>query len=144
MNTASYSRWSYNFNGVYNIRFSMYVGGDGSKFTTYFETDSDQSYSGSTKSYSQGGNRSWREDDLNVSGLSGNHYIKFANIANAAGKHNPRSTLDWFRLDFTRYNFDLMDSCETFNRKLYREKAFGIMRNSGKAWRNMVQSEYES
>ena len=114
-----YSRRSYNFNGVYNIRFSMYVGGDGSKFTTYFETDSDQSYSGSTKSYSQGGKRNWKEDDLNVSSLSGNHYIKFANIANAAGKHNPKSTLDWFRLDFTRYSFDLMDSCETFNRKLY-------------------------
>ncbi|MBR0281060.1 MAG: hypothetical protein IJQ81_05630 [Oscillibacter sp.] len=75
--SMGYSNQSRNFYGIYGIAYDFKVEGSASK-TTYFETDSDQSYTGSTRSDRSDGNIGRTTKTLDVSGLSGNHYIKFA------------------------------------------------------------------
>ena len=114
-----YSKYPYNLNGVYCIVFYAYTYGEGSKYTTYFETDSDQSFPGSTASNSWNGDRDWSSGWLWVRGVNGNHYIKFATKANAGGKHNPWAYLDWFDFYYTKYSFSPQNSDQIFQRKLY-------------------------
>lgn len=115
-----YSNSAWNFTGVKNVRFSMNVSGDGSKMSTFFEVDSDQTFDGSTASYKQDGKRGWKEDDIpGVNKLTGKHYFKFAAKANAKGKHNPKASLDWFRIEYAKYTFSCQNAVRTVNRKLY-------------------------
>lgn len=108
------------FTGIKNLRFSIEIYGDGSAFTTYFETDTDQTYAGySGAQFSYNGKLGWSEHDLNVSGINDGRYLKFSVTANKAGRHNPKSTIDWLRFDWAKYSFEAHNSVENFNRKLY-------------------------
>ena len=83
-----------NFTGIKNLRFSMNVGGDGSKFTTWLDTDTDQTFEGSYGAcYTQNGKSGWAERDLNVASVNESLYLKFSTKATAAGKHNPKATI---------------------------------------------------
>lgn len=109
-----------NFTGIKNLRFSMNVGGDGSKFTTWLDTDTDQTFEGSYGAcYTQNGKSGWAERDLNVASVNESLYLKFSTKATAAGKHNPKATIDWFRFEWAKYSFSPQNSVESLNRKLY-------------------------
>lgn len=109
-----------NFTGIKNVRFSMNVGGDGSGFTTYFETDSDQTYEGYVGPQVRiDGKSGWAERNLDVSSNNTNLYLKFAAKANKAGRHNPKATIDWLKFQWAKYSFAPQNSAENFNRKLY-------------------------
>lgn len=109
-----------NFTGIKNLRFSMNVGGDGSKFTTRLDTDTDQTFNGTYGAcYTQNGRSGWAQRDLNVASVNESLYLKFSVKANAAGRHNPKATIDWFRFEWAKYSFSVQNSAENFNRKLY-------------------------
>ena len=113
------SKNTYNLTGVYRIRFRSQVWGDGSKFTSTFSTITDKSTHWSVNVWSRNGQYGWEENDLWVGGDNNSRYLKYEIKANSGGSNNPKSYLDWFRLDYTRYNFAPQDSKETFTRKLY-------------------------
>ncbi|MBO4415932.1 MAG: hypothetical protein J5824_08145, partial [Lachnospiraceae bacterium] len=106
--------------GVKNIHFSLAVYGKGSKKTTWVEMDSDQSFEGSTASYSVSGNFGWEEKDIpdvntlwNWGGGDGRHYFKFATRCEANGnKNQPTAKLDWLRIEYALYSFDLQPCAE--------------------------------
>ena len=117
--SMAYSNQSRNFYGIYGIEYDFKVEGSASK-TTYFETDSDQSYTGSTRSDRSDGNVSRTTKTLDVSGLAGTHYIKFATekTARKSGAAS-QATLYGFAFKYAPYRFEMRNSCEPFNRKLY-------------------------
>ncbi len=109
------------FTGIKNLRFSMEIYGDGSDFTTRFETDTDQTYAGySGAQFQRKGKMGWTENDLDVSGVNDGRYLKYAVYVNSGWwNHNPKSTIDWIRFDWAKYSFEPQNSVENFNRKLY-------------------------
>ncbi|MBQ9618462.1 MAG: hypothetical protein IJR48_08870, partial [Oscillibacter sp.] len=117
--SMAYSNQPRNFYGIYGVAYDFKVEGSASKMT-YFETDSDQSYTGSTRSDRSDGNVGRSTKTLNVSGLSGTHYIKFATekTARKSGAAS-QATLYGFAFQYAPYRFEMMNSCEPFNRKLY-------------------------
>ena len=101
--------------GVKQIRFSLYVTGDGSSQETWVEMDCDQSKVGSTASFCCGGHFGWQEADIpndqvrnlwNWGNSNGWHYFKF--ITTAHNKGNSDAWLDWVRFYYAKYEFDLL------------------------------------
>ncbi len=120
------SNWKQNLVGVKDIRFSAYTtnptrGFDTgyNSYTTWFETDSDQTFPGSLNSISWNGNRNWREDTLGLSNTGDEAYIKFSAKCNSGGWHNVESLLDWVCFNYAKYTFSPQISAETFSRKIY-------------------------
>ena len=91
----------------------------GRKYTTFFETDSDQTFAGNLQGHSWNGNSGWKERTLYVDKSGDSAYLKFSVKATGGGDSNPYAELDWFQLNNAKYTFSLHNSAENFNRKIY-------------------------
>lgn len=115
-----------NLIGVKDITFSSYVTnvsrGFNSKYKsydTYFETDSDQTFSGSLDSIHIRGNSSWQERTLGLGNSGDSAYLKFSTRPTSGGYDNPQAQIDWIRFNYAKYTFKPQVSAELFNREVY-------------------------
>lgn len=115
-----------NLVGATGIEFSSYVTnvsrGFNSRYTsydTYFETDSDQTFSGSLDSIHIRGNSTWQERTLSLGNSGDSAYIKFSTRPTSGGYDNPQAQIDWIRFRYARYTFNPQKSAEMFNREVY-------------------------
>lgn len=124
--TMYVSNQKQNFVGVKSISYSTYTTNPSRGFdtrylayTTFFETDSDQTVPGCLDSHSWNGNRNWKEDTLELKKTGNDAYIKFLARCNSGGYDNVESRLDWVRFNYAQYTFSPQTSAETFSRKVY-------------------------
>ncbi len=115
-----------NLIGNKNITFSSYVTntsrGFNSKYKsydTYFETDSDQTFSGSLDSIHIRGNSNWQERTLGLGNTGDSAYLKFSTRPTSGGYDNPEAIIDWIRFNYAKYTFSPQNSAENFNRRVY-------------------------
>lgn len=115
-----------NLIGCKDITFSSYVTntsrGFNSKYKsydTYFETDSDQTFSGSLDSIHIRGNSNWTERTLGLGKSGDSAYLKFATRPTSGGYDNPEAIIDWIRFNYAKYTFSPQNSAENFSRWVY-------------------------
>lgn len=122
--TMYVSNWKQNLVGVKTISFRWFANTAGHSdkydcYTTYFETDSDQTFTGKLDGVSKDGAFDWEKNELTLENTGDDAYIKFAVKARSGGYDNPRGKLEWFRYNYARYTFNLQPSAEDFNRQVY-------------------------
>lgn len=121
--SALVSNKAFDLTGITAIRLKLYVGGDGSKFTTGFDVDknkkNDKLETPDGARFSVNGKVAIDWQTLNVSGINKSMYLRFWTKANAGGKQNPRASLYQFRFWYAKYTFSVHNSAENFNRQMY-------------------------
>ena len=115
-----------NLVGVRDITFSSYVTnvsrGFGSKYQsydTYFETDCDQSFSGSLNSVHIRGNSNWAVRTLELGNTGDSAYIKFSTRPTSGGYDNSQAELDWISLNYALYSLSPQNSAVDIQRNVY-------------------------
>ncbi len=115
-----------NLVGNKSITFSSYVTNTSRGFNTkyksydtYFETDSDQTFSGSLDSIHIRGNSNWQERTLGLGNTGNSAYLKFSTRPTSGGYDNPEAIIDWIRFNYAKYTFSPQNSAENFNRRVY-------------------------
>lgn len=110
-----------NLTAVRQINFHTSVGGDGSKFKTWFEIDNARRWDSSVESVSwTGKTNGWVSKSLNVSKDNDSYYFKFLTKPTASGKHNSKASLgNPLEYVWAKYTFSPQNSVENFNRKVY-------------------------
>ncbi|MDD6188743.1 MAG: S-layer homology domain-containing protein [Clostridiales bacterium] len=126
---SSYTMWvshkEQNLVGVKSLTYSAYTTnprGFGSRYqnyTTYFQTDIDQTFDGCKDEQTWNGNSKWQERTLTLKNTGDTAYIKFAGKCKAGGYHNIRAELDWVQFNYAKYTILPQNSLETFSRKIY-------------------------
>ncbi len=110
----------YDFTGVYGLAARIKTDGKGSSKKTYFEIDSDQTYSGSIASWKKSGSFDWTDVILNTGAVNRDAYIKFAVTPDSSGDFNkPHSLLAYPAFIWAEYDFDLRKSNGSFSRMVY-------------------------
>lgn len=124
--TMYVSKNKLNLIGTKDITFSSYVTntsrGFNSKYKsydTYFETDSDKTFSGSLDSIHIRGNSNWTERTLGLGSSGDSAYLKFSTRPTSGGYDNPEAIIDWIRFNYAEYTFSPQNSAENFNRWVY-------------------------
>ena len=107
----TYSSYVTNTSRGFNTKYKSY--------STWFETDSDQTFSGSLNSIKVNGNSNWTERTLSLNNTGDSAYLKFATKPSSGGYDNPEAILDWIRFNYAKYTFSPQNSAETFNRMIY-------------------------
>lgn len=109
-----------NLRGVKSINYWLYVGGEGSKFTTWFEVHTERVFSGSVSSDPYKGKQSGARHELDLTGLKGSYYIKFLTKPTAGGKHNPKATLGTpLKYNWAKYTLEPQKAATSYDRNIY-------------------------